>query len=543
MWATKTNQKATAATAVRNVAFFQPKLAVNAPNDRYEQEADAMADRVMRMPMPAHGSNGFLTPSIASIHRKCAACEEEEKQAHRKESNGAAPQVSAGFEGYVSGLGSGGKPLSAAERGFFEPRFNRDFSNVRVHDDSQAAHSAGGINALAYTSGNHIVFNAGQYQPGSDSGKRLLAHELTHVVQQEGGGRRVRPGEPAGAIQRQEDDRGGVTASASACGIPSECPATFCTPFLSTSLAIEARNSMAPVLLAGIATKVSPRVVFLWAQYLFGGSPPQDLSSQFGSDFTTSFTTLNTTTFLVNALMSSLTASPPVFPPGQTSVVLDIRGLIPAEIAQINNPGDPEVMDFNVIGEIPGNIAGGVGRTQLSCPVGAQPSPFDDAREASGTVIVTQQTNGTLLVQPNIEFTVADTIDLCPGNCGAALEQVATIPMSKMEASGIAGDVPFTVNFPSPAVPPFVITPPTPAVPAPPAGPVSGQISASRLRIRERADMSARIMGRYARNETIAIKCQVVGSVVDGNSIWYQTDRGFVSARYVTLLGNSPESC
>lgn len=543
MLTTKKHQETTANTGAKAGLFFQPKLTVNAPNDRYEQEADVMADRVMRMKDPAT-SDAFFTSAVLPIQRKCKHCEEEENHVHRKESGTKAPQVNAGFENYVSSLGIRGKPLSAQERSFFEPRFNRDFSDVRVHTDSEAAHSAQGINALAYTSGNNIVFNSGQYQPGSDYGKRLLAHELTHVVQQEGAGRRVRQRDSPGTIQRQEDDRGVVTGSASACGIPSECPATFCTPFPSTLIASAARDSMAPVLLEGIAAKVSPRVVFLWRQYLYGGSPSRDLSSHFGSDFTTSLTTFNTTTFLVNALISRLTTFPPVFPPGQTSVVLDIRGLIPAEIAQIDTPGDPEVMDFNVIGEIPGNIAGGVGRTQLSCPVGAQPSPFDDAREANGTVIVTQQTNGTLLVQPNIGFTVVDTIDLCPGNCGASLEQVATIPMSKMEASGISGDVPFVVNFPSPPVSAISIAPSTPPTLAPPVpGTISGQVTASVLRIRERADLSAPISGRYRRNETIAINCQVTGSEVDGNNVWYQTDQGFVSARYVTLLGSAPALC
>lgn len=184
MLTTKSNREKMVGTATRQGLFFQPKLTVNAPNDRYEQEADAMADRVMRMPMP--GQAGFLTPSIESIQRKCAACEEEEKHLHRKENSTVAPQVTPGFESYVADLGTRGKPLSAQERGFFEPRFNRDFSDVRIHTDGDAARSAQGINALAYTSGNHIVFNTGQYQPGSDSGKRLLAHELTHVVQQGG---------------------------------------------------------------------------------------------------------------------------------------------------------------------------------------------------------------------------------------------------------------------------------------------------------------------------------------------------------------------
>lgn len=80
--------------------------------------------------------------------------------------------------------GNGGRPLDPVTRDFFEPRFGRDFEAVRVHDGGSAADSARALNARAYTSGQHIVFGEGQYVPGSDAGKELLAHELTHVVQQ-----------------------------------------------------------------------------------------------------------------------------------------------------------------------------------------------------------------------------------------------------------------------------------------------------------------------------------------------------------------------
>ncbi len=79
-----------------------------------------------------------------------------------------------------------GQPLDATTRAFMEPRFGRDFGDVRVHADAQAADSARAVNALAYTVGSDVVFGAGQHQPQSEAGKRLIAHELTHVVQQEG---------------------------------------------------------------------------------------------------------------------------------------------------------------------------------------------------------------------------------------------------------------------------------------------------------------------------------------------------------------------
>lgn len=86
---------------------------------------------------------------------------------------------------YVSSL-SGGKPLSDESRDFYESRFGYDFSNVRIHDDAAASKSAQSINALAYTHGNNIVFNSGQYSPQSTTGKRLLGHELVHTIQQTG---------------------------------------------------------------------------------------------------------------------------------------------------------------------------------------------------------------------------------------------------------------------------------------------------------------------------------------------------------------------
>jgi hypothetical protein len=82
-------------------------------------------------------------------------------------------------------LRSPGRPLDPATRSVFEPRFGHDFSQVRVHADAKAAESAHAVNALAYTMGRDIVFAANQYTPRSFDGKRLLAHELTHVVQQQ----------------------------------------------------------------------------------------------------------------------------------------------------------------------------------------------------------------------------------------------------------------------------------------------------------------------------------------------------------------------
>ena len=159
--------------------FIQRKLTVNDPGDAYEQEADAMAEKIMSTPLPEPIN---FSASENSINRKCSECEEDEKGLQRKESNNETISVAPPI--VHDALNTSGKSLDTDARAFMEPRFNYDFSNVKIHDDELAAKSASSINALAYTSGNDIVFNSGQYNTQSAPGKKLLAHELTHIVQQ-----------------------------------------------------------------------------------------------------------------------------------------------------------------------------------------------------------------------------------------------------------------------------------------------------------------------------------------------------------------------
>ncbi|MFT3823204.1 MAG: DUF4157 domain-containing protein [Chitinophagaceae bacterium] len=164
--------------------FIQPKLSVNDPGDQYEKEADTIADKVVSMEQPAIQTKPL---PVTAVQRKCAACEEKDKKAQRKETNSApVNDNSTSLDSYVSNISGKGQALSNGVRSFYEPRFGQDFSNVRIHTDTVAAKSAQSINALAYTTGNNIVFNSGQYAPDSTGGKKLLAHELTHVVQQQG---------------------------------------------------------------------------------------------------------------------------------------------------------------------------------------------------------------------------------------------------------------------------------------------------------------------------------------------------------------------
>src|SRR5262245_29887796 len=100
-------------------------------------------------------------------------------------------------------LRSPGRPLDPATRAFMEPRFGHDFSRVRIHDDSLAADSARAVSARAYTVGQNIAFDRGQYQPHTTEGAGLLAHELTHTVQQ--AGLRRAPANNAIAISSETD--------------------------------------------------------------------------------------------------------------------------------------------------------------------------------------------------------------------------------------------------------------------------------------------------------------------------------------------------
>jgi outer membrane protein OmpA-like peptidoglycan-associated protein len=133
----------------------QTKLTISQPGDEYEQEADRVADQTMRIP-------GM--------------------QLQRRDTTQVEPTTMPPIVHEV--LRSPGQPLDPATRTYMEPRFGYDFSQVRVHNDARAAESARAVDALAYTVGRDVVFGAGQYAPSIDAGCKLMAHELTHVVQQ-----------------------------------------------------------------------------------------------------------------------------------------------------------------------------------------------------------------------------------------------------------------------------------------------------------------------------------------------------------------------
>jgi hypothetical protein len=159
----------------------QAKLSVSAPDDPFEREADQVAQQVLRMPEPVVQRS---CSACATGVSPCSKCREEETLTIRRKTDdsGAMADVSVP-ESFISSLGPG-QPLDTATRTFMEPRFGQSFQDVRLHTDAAADAAAQNIQARAFTLGHDIVFARGEYAPDSATGRKLLAHELTHTVQQ-----------------------------------------------------------------------------------------------------------------------------------------------------------------------------------------------------------------------------------------------------------------------------------------------------------------------------------------------------------------------
>jgi|GEM_PF-3543321 len=185
--------------ALFSTDFIQPKLKIGQPGDKYEKEADRVADTVMRIPDPMPreqplddddkvqmkplGYNG-----TGLLQMKCKKCEEEEKKLRKKpaiqmKGNGqyyASPAVT----GRINATKGRGQPLPGNTQTEMAHKMGSNFSDVKVHTDSNAVHLNQKLGARAFTHGKDIYFNSNQYNPTTSAGKHLLAHELTHVVQQ-----------------------------------------------------------------------------------------------------------------------------------------------------------------------------------------------------------------------------------------------------------------------------------------------------------------------------------------------------------------------
>ncbi len=173
---------------------IQPKLKIGKPNDKYEKEADRVADTVMRMPDDPHIQRQPVEEEEEElqmkrentlIQRKCEECEEEEKL--QKKSDGSAEstnQASSHISSQLATQAETGNRLPKPVRSEMAHKMGVDFSGVNIHIGPAAHKLSNQLGARAFTHGSDVYFNKGEYNPTSRSGKHLLAHELTHVVQQ-----------------------------------------------------------------------------------------------------------------------------------------------------------------------------------------------------------------------------------------------------------------------------------------------------------------------------------------------------------------------
>ncbi len=184
----------------------QTKLEVSTPGDQHEQEAEETSKRVMTMPGPQNEEELATKPlqrqkdeeelQAKSLQRQedekelqaksLAQRREHEEELQTKSAQGGELEASGDVEAKLSSAKGGGQPLPGETQEFMESRFGTDFGGVRVHADSQAAQLSQGLEAEAFTHGKDVYFASGKYDPGTSSGKHLLAHELSHVVQQGG---------------------------------------------------------------------------------------------------------------------------------------------------------------------------------------------------------------------------------------------------------------------------------------------------------------------------------------------------------------------
>ena len=425
---------------------IQAKLTIKGPGDQYEQEADLAAEQVMRIPEPQAlqgnesipgSSQTSFTRGRSKLQRKCACggtagpdgeCAECRQKRlsplQRRATDQAKPTSVPPVVHEV--LQSPGRPLDPATRAFMEARFGHDLGRVNIHTDARAAESARQVNALAYTVGQHVVFGARQYATHTEGGQRLLAHELAHTIQQSTAGI---------ALQRQGDPRFGTVPEIE------YTIADFCKPIPDPSEAQLVHSLASDVFVPSLTVTFGSEVGELWRSYL-SRRPGESLSPRVFSDpsseivqgFVGSETTAKRQDELVNEIKSRLSRRCPRLRPNSWTDV-PLRSLLPRNILNYR-------INFNKPFEIPGNIAGGVGESAAG----------PDFRQVSGDVSFFRAVDATghttgVLMRTNFHFLVRDAVDFCPGDPGAGFEQHLTIPLSRLEASGLAHDVPFEVRY------------------------------------------------------------------------------------------------
>ncbi|MBD8082293.1 eCIS core domain-containing protein [Chryseobacterium caseinilyticum] len=179
-------------------AVIQKKLSIGSAHDVFETEADSVAEKVVSQSQVSVQKSSILQSAgdlvlnkMNAVQRKCSHCEEEEK-VRKKPTTAISSNLNANFapthiENQIHDSQGSGQMMDGSTKNFMENRFGVDFSSVRIHTDSRANVMSNELNARAFTVGNDIYFKSGEYNPSQNSGRFLLAHELTHTLQQSGG--------------------------------------------------------------------------------------------------------------------------------------------------------------------------------------------------------------------------------------------------------------------------------------------------------------------------------------------------------------------
>jgi nucleoid-associated protein YgaU len=442
---------------------IQRKLQIGAPDTPEEREADRVAEQIMRMP---DGAGPVAIGSSASVlHRKCAACSEEEEEIHRS-ATGAGPGTAPPIVNEV--LSQPGQPLPKSTRDFFEPRLGADLSGVRIHTDNQAALSAEAIGARAYTMGSHIAFGSGEMPSGL-----LLAHELAHVSTQSEAGAVLHRQATADAQKEKNDPRG--------CGVGTENPdCTPCFPetkdgkricgppssnvtFSEPCTALPRRLALLlqeklmkyfPLFMAAATRCFDVRHV--WFSYLSGSSKAYSFNESdcvgvsAKKDPKGAQMAAEAAQKAFNAVKNRLPALLPADNGQSHNLVVGTLSLSDALGIKGKDPlTHPEIEYKGIPWNAAAVLAGGVGKNGLGSDIFG-----DDDRELGGTVTIsilpTDRQTGTRQVSLRYEPTiyVKDTVDFCPGNLGAGFPgQQAAITLSRLEASGVARDVPIEIRY------------------------------------------------------------------------------------------------
>jgi hypothetical protein len=387
----------TPTTDVENDTWVQAKPTMSTPGDVYEQEADRVAEQIMRQPDPPAGTRH---PGL-EIQRLSVGASDTRPA--------------------VAGIDlnpSAGQPLSPSTRAVMEPRFGVDFGHVRLHTDEAAQRTASQIQARAFTYGHHISLGKGE----SEHNKRLMAHELTHVVQQESGVN-------AALIQRD-------------CSDPS-----FCTPYATAAEAATAEARLRTYYLPADEAKFGADSRGLFESFLSrrpGDSLApilfDDPANEVVDSFTNSWATADDQDAVIDLVGDRLSRAPSGPLRDYTPTMMSLANFLSS--AEMDN----RPINYNNPFSIAGHIAGGIGSSDAG----------DDYRKIKYGNVTLQKTplfgsTGYVSVETTLQYEVFDAIDFCLGDCGSSLEQTITIPMSRLEAGGEAYDVPYKVNFTAPS--------------------------------------------------------------------------------------------